>query len=138
MSSPISGISNAPTVGSNPPVKTSNDNLGKDAFLKLLIAQLRNQDPMKPQEDKEFIAQLAQFSSLESLQAVQQRMDSLVLTQGLGEAAALIGKNVTAGLTDGSKVTGTVTQVRVVSGVPRLIVNDKEVELSQVQSVQNS
>lgn len=46
------------------------DNLGKDAFLNLLVAQLSNQDPLNPMEDKEFIAQMAQFSTLEQVQSL--------------------------------------------------------------------
>jgi flagellar basal-body rod modification protein FlgD len=50
---------------------TSTDGLGRDAFLKLLVTQLQNQDPLNPQPDGAFLAQLAQFSSLESLQGIQ-------------------------------------------------------------------
>ena len=52
--------------------------LGKDAFLKLLVTQLQHQDPTKPQADAEFIAQLAQFSSLEQLTDISQGVDALV------------------------------------------------------------
>ncbi|WP_352419603.1 flagellar hook capping FlgD N-terminal domain-containing protein [Proteiniborus sp.] len=52
----------------------SNGMLGKDAFLKLLITQLRNQDPLNPMEDKEFIAQMAQFSTLEQMQELNKNV----------------------------------------------------------------
>lgn len=52
--------------------------LGRDAFLGLLVAQMQNQNPLKPQADGEFLAQLAQFSSLEQLQALRQDMATLV------------------------------------------------------------
>lgn len=57
-------------------VEGSNNNgmLGKDAFLKLLITQLRNQDPLNPMEDKEFIAQMAQFSTLEQMQELNKNI----------------------------------------------------------------
>jgi len=55
---------------------TTNDILGKDAFLKLLITQLRNQDPLNPMEDKEFIAQMAQFSTLEQMQQLNKNITS--------------------------------------------------------------
>ncbi len=77
--------------------------MGKDAFLKLLITQLRNQDPLNPLEAQEFAAQLAQFSSVEQLSQINQALDqngqlSLMLSQSInsGVAAGLIGKSVEA------------------------------------------
>lgn len=52
-------------------------NIGQDAFLKLLVAQLQNQDPTKPQDNGEFIAQLATFSSLEKLTEISTKLDAL-------------------------------------------------------------
>ncbi|MHA5870741.1 flagellar hook assembly protein FlgD, partial [Pseudomonas aeruginosa] len=53
-------------------------NLGKDEFLKLLVAQLKNQDPMSPQQNGEFIAQLAQFSTVEGVQSLNKSMESIL------------------------------------------------------------
>jgi flagellar basal-body rod modification protein FlgD len=53
------------------------DPLGRDAFLSLLVTQLQHQDPLQPQPDGEFLAQLAQFSSLESLQQIETDMSAL-------------------------------------------------------------
>lgn len=72
--------------------------LGQEAFLKLLVAQLQNQDPLNPQENHEFVAQLAQFSSLEQSVGINQRLDLLALqSQGLqnSQIVALVGKEAT-------------------------------------------
>ena len=69
--------------------------LGKDDFLRLLIAQLRNQDPMKPLDQTEFIAQTAQFTALESLQNIGKTLEEMRATSassGLVQAAGLLGK----------------------------------------------
>ncbi|MGG0657938.1 flagellar hook assembly protein FlgD [Rummeliibacillus pycnus] len=78
--------------------ETGNSSLGKDAFLQLLVKQLQNQDPTSPMDDKEFIAQMAQFSSLEQMQNVASAVESLA---GIAQQSQLmeynnfIGKNVT-------------------------------------------
>ena len=64
------------TTGASP-LTTKADAVGRDAFLKLLVTQLQHQNPLEPQPDGEFLAQLAQFSSLESLQDIQQDMSAL-------------------------------------------------------------
>ena len=78
---------------------SKNDVLGKDAFLKLLVTQLQNQDPLNPLDDKEFIAQLAQFSSLEQMTNISDGIKSLTdktAQQDMLSAVNYIGKEVTA------------------------------------------
>ncbi len=65
----------------------ANNQLGKDEFLKILIVQLQNQDPLNPMEDKDFIAQMAQFSALEQMQNMSRDFQSL-------KAMSLVGKMV--------------------------------------------
>jgi flagellar basal-body rod modification protein FlgD len=75
-----------------------NKELGQEAFLKLLVAQLKNQDPLNPQENHEFVAQLAQFSSLEQTVGINARLDQLALqNQGLqnSQVVSLVGKEAT-------------------------------------------
>lgn len=81
--------------------------LGKDDFLKLLVAQLKNQDPLAPQDNTQFVSQLAQFSSLEAAMGTNTRLDTLsTQNQGMAntEVVALVGKVATV---KGSLVTAT-------------------------------
>ncbi len=88
--------------------------LGKDDFLELLVVQLQNQDPLNPLDDKEFIAQLAQFSSLEQMSNVASGIESLTKTvsrQDSLSAVSYIGKNVVAEGNTVSKLDSGITPV---------------------------
>ena len=85
-----------------------NDHLDKSSFLKLLVKQLEHQDPLQPVSDREFIAQMAQFSSLEQMQNVAKSMDSMKSFQ----ANFLVGRNVTGrDFVTGRPIQGVVDQV---------------------------
>ncbi|AEH48582.1 flagellar hook assembly protein FlgD [Parageobacillus thermoglucosidasius] len=80
-----------------PERKTGNQILGKDDFLKILLVQLQNQDPLNPMEDKEFIAQMANFSTLEQMINISSMFERLMQTQNnqaLLRYSEWIGKNV--------------------------------------------
>jgi flagellar basal-body rod modification protein FlgD len=83
--------------------RSTSSQLGKDEFLKILMAQLQNQDPMNPMEDKEFISQMANFSSLEQLMSISGSIDGLVQLQSFTpvvEYSHLIGKNISYNVYD--------------------------------------
>ena len=88
--------------------KAADSVLGKDDFLKLMVAQMKNQDPMNPSDDKDNIAQMAQFSSLEQITnlatATQDLANRMSMTQNVG----LLGHTVTYTGTDGTAVSGQV------------------------------
>lgn len=94
----VDGISSRPGAGALTEAFGGDQALGQEAFLKLLVAQLQNQDPLNPQENHEFVAQLAQFSSLEQSVGINARLDQLALqNQGLqnSQVVSLVGKTAT-------------------------------------------
>ena len=102
--------------------------LNQQDFLNLLVTELQNQDPMNPMSDTDFIAQMAQFSTL---QQAQQTYQSISETQ----ATNLIGATVTVSGTGGVSATGTVTSVLMNSGSPEIVVNGQPYTLNEVQTV---
>jgi flagellar basal-body rod modification protein FlgD len=121
----------------------ASSNLGKQDFLKLLMAQLRNQDPLKPMEDREFIAQMAQFSALEATQQLTSVFERNSNLQLMSQAGALVGKHVEAVSADGSTVTGEVAGVSFdssdgVSITPMLSVDGQQVDLANVRRILGS
>lgn len=86
-------LSNKPSTRS-----TGNSSLGKDEFLKILMTQLQNQDPLNPMEDKEFIAQMAQFSTLEQTTNMASMLEKFINLQSQGDSiikySEMIGKQI--------------------------------------------
>ena len=107
--------------------------LGKDDFLKLLITQLSNQDPTSPMENTEFIAQMAQFSSLEQMTNMNQefaKMNSMLVSS---QAVGTIGKTVDITLGD-IKTTGVVEAVTYGAN-PQVRVNNMYYDMKQISAV---
>lgn len=124
--------------------------MGKDDFLKLLVTELRYQNPLQPMEDKEFIAQMATFSSLEQMQNLNTTMTGLANTINgqwlpsmmLQQAGQMVGREVayfSAG-EDGELQTrvGIVDSVVVRQGVPYLVVEGKEIPMENITELGGS
>jgi flagellar basal-body rod modification protein FlgD len=117
--------------------RTANKELGKDAFLQLLVAQLKNQDPQKPMDDTSFIAEMAQFSSLEQMQNLNKTMESQQAFASLTQASGMIGKYVQ--LQDSANgsavVTGQVSEVRTIDGDVKVVIDGKEYASGDITKV---
>ena len=84
-------------LSNQPKERTPNPNLGKDEFIKILMVQLQNQDPLSPMEDREFIAQMATFSQLEQTMNMAKSIETLVNNQLISpviQYSHMIGKTV--------------------------------------------
>lgn len=102
----------------------------------LLLAQLKNQDPLKPMEDREFITQLAQFNLLEETQKMNENLIAMMYMDQFTQSSALIGKTVTAtNPNTGDTITGTVSEVSFKNGIAELLINGTEVPLENVLNV---
>jgi flagellar basal-body rod modification protein FlgD len=88
------------------------DQLGKDVFLKLLVAQMRFQDPSNPVDSSQMMSQTATFSQVEKLEQLVNQNASMLVLQESATAGALVGRQATYTDTTGAPVTGTVTSVR--------------------------
>jgi flagellar basal-body rod modification protein FlgD len=112
----------------------SNDQfVSQDTFLQLLITQLKNQDPMNPQDSSQFVAELAQFSSLEQMTALSTKMEAVLENS----VVALIGQTVTVSDSSSSTgyVQGTVSGIVYYSDGPAVQVNGTAYPLSSIQNV---
>ena len=109
--------------------------LGKDDFLKLLVTQLKHQDPLNPMEDKDFMGQMAQFSSLEQITNLARTMERLSVSSEMSQAVALIGHEVTYETGDETTATGTATAVSMEDGKVTVTVGEERVEIDRIRSV---
>lgn len=108
-----------------------NSGANKEDFLKLLVAQLKSQDPMDPVKNEDFLAQLAQFSVVERLQNLEQTGQQ---SAGL-QAAGLVGRTVRATASSGAEVYGAVDSVQIGANGPVLNVGGAQVTLGELEEV---
>lgn len=125
------GATGSTTTGqtaANDGVSATKPTLGYDDFLKLLLAQMQNQDPLKPIDSTEYVSQLATFSNVEQGIKQNAKLDQILITSNLSQAGNAIGKVVTSA--DGT-ISGVVRSVRIDDlGATALLANGKEVELT--------
>ena len=116
-------------------LRAVNSELGKDAFLKILIAQLSNQDPLDPLKDQDFIAQMAQFSTLEQMTNMNKSIDQMnALSRGT--AVSYIGRTVEYENDDGLKEYGKVAYLRFENSGTILVTDDEiDIPLEKVLAV---
>ena len=125
----------AQITGSSTSSTQSTNGMDKDTFLQLLVAQLRYQDPMNPTDSTQFLAQSAQFTALEKMEAVADQTKQAVAAQMAFGASSLVGRAVTYVDANGTSVTGTVDAVQFKTEGPVLTVGDDEVALGDVKTV---
>jgi flagellar basal-body rod modification protein FlgD len=113
--------------------RTANQQLGKDDFLKLLLTQLSNQDPTSPMQNTEFIAQMAQFSSLEQMTNMNNGFTKLASSLSSSEAVSIIGKTVELNNGD-MNVTGTV-EAATRGDNPQVKVNGMYYDMAKINAV---
>lgn len=95
--------------------------IGIQDFLRILVAQLNNQDPLKPMDNQEFVTQLAQFTSLQQTQELNDKLGSLLSIQASTQSIGLLGKTVDI-QTETGAASGAVSALNFVGGEPRLTV----------------
>lgn len=108
--------------------------LDKNDFLKILITQLSHQDPLQPMQDKEFIAQMAQFSSLEQITNMSTSLEKFTSKLETSQAYGLIGRDVELVTQTGTQVSG---KVDAVSGkdFPQILVDGKYYDYKLIETV---
>jgi flagellar basal-body rod modification protein FlgD len=121
---PATGTTGTPGTTATPKLaNAAGTTLGKDQFLKLLVGQLKNQDPLNPTSDTDFIGQMAQFSQLEQTTNMATANDKLVAEQRGARSVALLGRTVTyPDVSSGVLFTGLVERVEWTAGIPSLTV----------------
>ena len=132
----INGVSNAAATAN-----LQANSLGIQDFMKILLTQLNYQDPMKPMDNQQFMAQMAQFTTLQQTQQLNANIEKLVANQAALQSVGLIGKTVSIAQNSGS-LSGVVTSLNLTGDTPSLSIRTSSgaildgIGLNQISTVQ--
>jgi flagellar basal-body rod modification protein FlgD len=132
--STTTGVSGTSSTGST--VGANKYNLKTEDFIKMMVTQLQNQDPMEPAKNQELLAQMSQIGQLQSSSSLQDTLKTVMLQSQLTNSGAMIGKSIKAMDADGNVVTGIVNSVKVVDGAVNLqLDNGQTMPLTSVTEI---
>lgn len=120
---------------------TKTAGLSMDDLMKLLMTELSYQDPLKPVDNKDFLTQMAQFSSLDTTRQLNDNIQRLLTAQSLNQSVGLLGKTVDASTDNNGVVSGKVTALQLVAGDPEITITTSGgeviagVKISQLQTI---
>jgi flagellar basal-body rod modification protein FlgD len=120
------------------PTTTATQDIGKDTFLKLLVAQMKYQNPMSPTDGSQFLAQTAQFSMVEKLEQLATQSTQMLTAQESTTATGMLGQTVVATGKDGKDITGIVTGMKITADGPVLKINGADYAYAAIKEVDTS
>jgi flagellar basal-body rod modification protein FlgD len=138
MTNPVGGVgASAPAAVTSPATSSVDraDQMGKNTFLQLLVAQMKYQDPSNPTSTTEFMSQTATFTQVEKLEEIATQNAALLSLQRSLSAGALVGHAVSWTAEDGSTRTGTVSSVRFGGDEPQAVVDGQEVPFGRLTEI---
>ncbi|SNS49631.1 flagellar basal-body rod modification protein FlgD [Geodermatophilus saharensis] len=137
MTGPVGGVgsTSAPVAQTATSSVDRADQMGKDTFLQLLVAQMKYQDPGNPTSTTEFMSQTATFTQVEKLEEIASQNAALLSLQRSLSAGALVGHAVSWTVEDGTTQTGTVSSVRFGDDEPLAVVGGQEVPLGRLTEI---
>jgi flagellar basal-body rod modification protein FlgD len=143
MATPVSVGGLQGTGGQQNPYSDAMQDVGMDEFLKMMIAELQNQDPMDPMDNAQILGQIGQIREITSNDKLTSTLEAAFLGQNLATANSLMGQWVVATSEDDSEVlaAGQVSQISIENGIPKLHVGNKPLaleDISQIQSVEDA
>ena len=104
-------------------------------FLKMLITELQNQDPMNPTDNSQILQQISEISNIQATSTLTNSLNAMLTEQNLSAASALVGKNVQGLADDGTTASGTVDSVTISGGAAKLNIGQQTVSLANVQQI---
>lgn len=117
---------------------TSASNLSSitpDDFLKMLITELQNQDPMNPTDNAQILQQISQISNIQATSTLTKSLNAMLTEQNLSAASALVGRSVQGLADDGTQAVGMVDSVTIADGTAKLNVGQQTLSLDNIQQI---